>query len=98
MGSVKSSTYNLDSSIPRAGSKGILRDHIPVNCINLSVVLLVRLDREVVQGDVVEFDRTIATARNNLVLMPFRPCSIVDRILSIEPGREVSLIACHSMH
>jgi hypothetical protein len=37
-----------------------------------------------------QFDRAISTSNNELVLIQFRPGSVIDRILSVESGRPVS--------
>lgn len=49
------------------------------------LVLLPRLDGELVQTDIEELDRAIACSYHNLVLVRFGPRKIVEGVLSVKP-------------
>ena len=56
---------------------------------NFSCVFLPGTDGEVVQGDVEEFDTTVATGSEDLILVGLSPCGIEEGILGVETDSNV---------
>lgn len=59
-----------------------------MNGKHFTLVFLPRLNGEVIESDIEELNRAIAASDNHLVLMPFGPGKIVQRVLSVEPSSE----------
>lgn len=67
----KGELYYFNGAIPRARAESIFRDQIPVHGINLPFMLLPRLDGELIQGDIEEFDGAITSRHHDLILVDF---------------------------
>jgi O-antigen/teichoic acid export membrane protein len=57
-----------------------------VHCKDFTFVLLPRLNRELVEGDIKEFKRAISSCPHYLILVAFGPGEVVESILGVEPG------------
>ena len=83
--------YQLDRTIPRAGSKRILCNQVPGSSINLARVLMPVLHWRITRSSgVKQLDSAISTSYNELVLIQLRPSGVIDCILSVETGLPVS--------
>lgn len=84
-----------DSAIPTAGAEAIFCHTVPFHRKHLSIVLLPVHDREIISACVIQLDAAITRRGQELVVVDFRPGSVIEGVLGGEPefiyGVEISI-------
>jgi hypothetical protein len=74
-----------DGAIPTTGAEAIFYHAVPIHTKHLPIVLLPVHDREIISACVIELDASITRRGQELVVVDFRPGSVIEGVLCGEP-------------